>query len=244
MPKNNDIATVDYFCHTYEQRVSRLVEFKSRNIETYSLATDLYILNKWLVEASLLCEFHHFIEKELIQKIDSFFHNAIILNMSEQPQLGLASARIAIESGRDLLRILESDHNRELFLCTDPSKEEIKQYRNVFRFQEHESHLLDIYHFASNYGVHSKIQVRDSVAKVQSLSGKNFKVSRQKKHSQETVRLLLAAQYLLTDLIWVRLESFRELSASPEMPIYVDLFKKQQVKIGPRLLEFPEFKKI
>ena len=235
---------IDYFNHSYEQKFLRLDDFKVENDDVYTLALDLYSLSKWLVDASLLCEFNHFIEQELVQKVDTFFHHALLLTMSEQPQLGIASARIAIETGRDLLRILESHENRELFLCTVPTKEQIKQYRKVFRFQQNEKHLLEIYNFASNYGIHSKTQVTDSVSAVLNFAGKNFKVSRQKHHSRDASKILIVAQYLLTDLIWQKLAKLRQVSGSPELGVFVDLFENKQIEILPQLLAMPEFKQL
>ena len=238
---------IDYYSLEHEQ--NRISEFKIKNVETFSLAQDVYVCGRWLVDAILHHDFGHFVERELIQKTLNFYHNSILLCMAEKPQLGLASARIGIETTRDLLRILEDESLRELFLKITPTQKEINEYKRKFRFQtdsdDFEDALFAFYNFTSDYGIHSKMQLHDPVGIAEISTEQRFKIARQKTHSLRSARVVIISEFVSMSLIFSKASSKLMQSTSADVSAFCDLFSRSQTELLSRIInmsEFSEFK--
>lgn len=222
----------DYFSLKSDEL--KIKNFKSRNVEDFSKAQGVHVSSRWLVESYLQCDFGHAIHHFLVQKIHNLFHHSIIQCMADQPQIAFGSARMATEAFRDLCRIHENNENLDLFLMFNPSKNERKRYKSVFRFdvqnlQEYE--LFKLYNLASTFGIHAKYAMFDEMGSVEANFGGNQKRVTQKDHSIAVCRLIIGCQFTALRRLYKLCGHSLDASGSP----YVRLFNQAMSKVAQEL---------
>ena len=181
---------------------SSLIKFKKNNPRKVDLANKLLNLSGLVCDIFLQTKFESFHQHLLIQDIFRNFRESLLFCMRSEPQSALSMARIAAESSRNLLRMLDDPTLTELYSKGRKEKENRKRWRKEFKFKDEESALLFLYNIGSDYGIHSAMPIPDKLTSVTNVMGRNFTLFNQKEHSKEVFILVMLIMHLtMSDFI-------------------------------------------
>lgn len=169
-------------------------EFKEKNARKVDIGNRLMRLSHLLRDTMLHMPFESFVEQMLVQEVFHALQESLLLAMRGQPTMCFAMIRIGMERCRDLLRILEDPALVEVYISGRNTKEKRKKWRESFIFdEERDAALFKLYNICSDFGVHARMPLSDSIGEVQHVGGSNFVAMRHEKSSKDAFVLALKA---------------------------------------------------
>ncbi|MDC3309525.1 hypothetical protein OAV68_01285 [bacterium] len=163
-------------------------DFQEKHSKKVQFGND-FIHSASLVAHTLLKSEIGFTQNLLIQDINLHFLETLRFCMRGEGKIALSTLRISSEMTRDLLRLLEDPKRETLYHEGRQSQDKPtrKLFRKTFQFSiPDEDSLKEVYDWSSNFGIHGRIPILDSLGVIEDLNGKSFTKLNQNNSSEST----------------------------------------------------------
>jgi len=219
--------------------VDSIKAFRRDNKRKVKLANDVLQIEWELVSAITQISGVHWLVVSHVQTVHEYHREALLLAMSNKPEIGMAIMRLACELTRDLCRIIEKPTNIDLWLEYRDDGGHYrhgKEYRDVFRFSgdQAEKGIQNLYNIFSNHGVHGHLPMTEQLGTALEINGRNYiKVRRDPQTATKAFMLTLMGADLHSVLMLTKLKHAADASADEIREFFGALGRTYMERMNP-----------